>query len=241
VNFHGTLIFIGAAATALTLFFGLRFYFERLVERRIATYQEDLLNKHFDEVQNMYRQVRGWRHDYHNHIQVMKANLALSQYDMLERYLGDLDTELRTVDTVLKTGNVMLDAIVNSKLSLARNRDIQINAKAAVPETLSVSPVELCVVIGNLMDNALEACEKLQPEKRFIRLYIGVLKGQLYLSVTNSAAGFKRRGKEYLSTKDSASHGFGLLRVDRIVKKYSGYVNRQSEEGVFATEIMLPL
>ncbi|MNL84219.1 hypothetical protein D3C87_2121210 [compost metagenome] len=69
-----------------------------------------------------------------------------------------------------------------------------------------------------------------------------MLKEQLYISVTNSVCGeIRKQGKAYLSTKNSETHGFGLMRMDRIVAKYNGYLNRQNEEGVFATEVMLPL
>ena len=219
------------------------FLFGRLVDRRIAAFQNDAIARHCDEVQNIYSQMRGWRHDHHNHIQAMKAYLALGQTDRLSAYLGDLDEDLRTVDTILKTGNVMMDAILNSKLSLARTKNIAVNAKAAVPENLHISEIDLCVIVGNLLDNAMEACIRLpDPSQRFLRVYIGVMKRELYICVTNAMTGpVKRHGTTYLSTKDSLSHGFGLMRVDRIVDKYAGYVNRQHEEGVFATEIMLPL
>lgn len=220
--------------------------FGRAIDKRIAAFQSDLIQKHCEEVQNIYRQMRGWRHDYHNHIQAMKVHLAMGQTSQLEDYLGQLDTDLTQVDTVLKTGNVMVDAILNSKLSLAKSREISVNAKAFVPEELKVSEVDLCVLIGNLLDNAMEACTRKEndqsSEPPWIRVYLGTLKGHLYLSVSNSVSGQVRKsGKRYLSTKDSPSHGFGLMRVDRIAEKYGGYVNRQNEEGVFATEIMLPL
>ena len=81
-----------------------------------------------------------------------------------------------------------------------------------------------------------------EGETRFIRVYIGVLKQQLYICVTNSADGKPRKnGKIYLSSKNGENHGLGLLRIDRLAEKYGGYVNRQSEEGAFATEVMLPL
>jgi sensor histidine kinase regulating citrate/malate metabolism len=213
------------------------------VDKRISAYQNDLITKHCDEVENIYRQMRGWRHDYHNNIQTMKAHLALNQIAEQKKYLDKLDTDLTTVDTVFKTGNVMVDAILNSKISLAKSKNISINAKATVPEQLKVSEIDLCVIIGNLLDNAMEACLKQANETdRFIRVYFGKLKEQLYISVSNSVGGeIKKSGKAYISTKDSATHGFGLMRVDRIAEKYSGYVNRQHEEGVFATEIMLPL
>jgi sensor histidine kinase regulating citrate/malate metabolism len=137
----------------------------------------------------------------------------------------------------------MVDAILNSKLSLIATKHIAVNAKAAVPTKLHISEIDLCVIIGNLLDNAMEACLN-QPTRsdRFIRVYIGVLKQQLYISVQNSVGGeVIRSGKTFISTKNSATRGFGLMRIDRIADKYNGYVNRQSEEGVFATEVMLPL
>ena len=92
------------------------------------------------------------------------------------------------------------------------------------------------------MDNAIEACMRLaDSQKRFIRVYMGSHKGQFYISVTNSASALRRKGQSYLSTKSQDGHGFGLVRIDRVAAKYGGSVNRQSEEGVFATEILLPI
>ena len=215
--------------------------FGKVIDRRVAAYQNDLITKHCDEVDNIYRQMRGWCHDYHNHIQAMLA--MTDSPKELQKYLWMLNDDLTTVDTVLKTGNVMVDAILNSKLSLIKSKNITVNAKATVPSNLQISEIDLCTIIGNLLDNAMEACLRQdRHEERFIRVYIGVLKKQLYICVTNSVGGeIKKVGRIYLSTKNSEAHGFGLLRIDRIAEKYDGYVNRQNEEGAFATEVMLPL
>ena len=217
------------------------FLFGKAIDRRIAAYQNDLITKHCDEVDHIYRQMRGWRHDYHNHIQAMLA--MTDNPEELRKYLWMLNDDLTTVDTVLKTGNVMVDAILNSKLSLIKSKNIAVNAKATVPAELKISEIDLCAIIGNLLDNAMEAClRQSESEDRFIRVYIGTLKQQLYICVTNSVGGqVKRAGKTYLSTKHTDAHGFGLMRIDRLAEKYSGYVNRQNEEGAFATEVMLPL
>ena len=215
--------------------------FGRMIDRRIAAFQDDLLARHVEEVQNIYRTMRGWRHDYHSHIQAMLALEAGGQKERLHDYLLHLNDDLTQVDTVLKTGNVMADAILNSKLSLIKSRNIEVTAKASVPASLTVADVDLCVVIGNLLDNALEACLRQTEGRRFIRVYIGVMKRQLYISVANSAGEIRRAGRGYASTKADPSHGFGLLRIDRIAARYDGSVNRQSEEGVFATEVLLPL
>lgn len=216
-------------------------FFGKIIDRRIAEYQNDLITKHYDEVLNIYKTMRGWRHDYHNHIQTLIA-LSGNEEQIIE-YLLKLNDDLTTVDTVIKTGNVMIDAILNSKMSLIQSKRIVVNAKAVVPAELRISEVDLCIIIGNLLDNAMEAClRQSEKEEKFIRIYIGILKEQLYISVSNSVGGeVKKSGKTYISTKGSDMHGFGLMRVDRIADKYSGYVNRQNEEGVFATEVMLPL
>ena len=93
--------------------------FGRMIDRRIAEYQNDLITKHCDEVQNIYKTMRGWRHDYHNHIQALLA--LIGNEEKTREYLLRLNDDLTTVDTVLKTGNVMVDAILNSKLSLIKS------------------------------------------------------------------------------------------------------------------------
>ena len=211
-----------------------------MIDRRIERFQSELIEKQVREVQNMYRQVRGWRHDYRNHIQNMKIQLSEGNYERLAEYLSELADDLDTVDTVIKTGNVMADAILNSKLTVAQKMNVRLNVKANVPEQLPMSDVELCSILGNMLDNAVEACGSLPEEERFMRVYIGRLKGQMYLSVQNSAGKVRKEKGSYLSTKEG-EHGYGLFRIDRIAKKYGGYVNRQNEEGVFATEIMIPL
>lgn len=137
----------------------------------------------------------------------------------------------------------MVDAILNSKISLINNKKINLNTKATVPSNIMISEIDLCIIIGNLLDNAMEGCMKISSEEnRFIRIYIGILKEQLYISVTNSMGGsVNKRGKTYFSTKNSTSNGFGLMRIDKIATKYGGFINRQNEEGIFATEILLPL
>ena len=214
---------------------------QKLIDKRIESYQSELIEKYCAEVESMYTKMRGWRHDYHNHIQAMLALTDKPQ--QLRAYLLKLNSDLTTVDTVIKTGNVMVDAILNSKLSLIQSRQINLHAKAVVPSDLRISEIDLCTVIGNLLDNAMEACLKQERDsERFVRVYIGILKKQLYISVQNSSGQqIKKSGKTYISTKNSESHGFGLKRIDRIVAKYDGYINRQNEEGIFATEVLLPL
>ncbi len=212
-----------------------------LMERRLAVYQRDLLDTHYKEVENMYRQMRAWRHDYRSHIQTMKAYAAADDMAAISQYLDLLDTELSQLDTSVKTGNAMTDAILNSKLSLARSKDIPVKIDAHIPVELSISELDLCAVIGNLFDNAIDASLALPPEKRLIRVYMDMKNTQLYISFTNFTAGkkLKKNGERYDTTKGEG-HGFGLMRIDRIVARHDGYIRRNSEDGAFTTEILLP-
>ena len=216
-------------------------FFSNKIDQKIASYQHELTETHYREIDNMYRKIRGWRHDYRNHIQTMKAYAASENWDAIRRYLDLLDDDLTTVDTVIKTGNPMTDAILNSKISLANSRNVKVIADACIPVKLNLSEIDLCCIIGNLFDNAIEACMKLPEDQRVIRLYMDLRNTQLYISITNFTAGkkMKKEGKRFRSTK-GAGHGFGLVRIDAIVERLDGYISRNSEDGAFTTEILLP-
>ena len=215
--------------------------FSKRIDKRIAAYQRELIETHYREVDNMYRQIRGWRHDYRNHIQTMKVLAANGDMDAIKAYLDELDTDLNTVDTVVKTGNAMADAILNSKISLAQSKCITVHCDAHIPVKLKMSELDLCVIIGNLFDNAIEASLALPPERRMIRVYMDMKGTQLYISFTNFTAGKKlsKVGNLFRSSKGEG-HGFGLVRIDGIVERMEGYISRNSEDGAFTTEILLP-
>lgn len=216
-------------------------FFSKQIDRQLAAYQRELIDTHYREVENMYRQIRGWRHDYRNHIQVMKALAAKGDLAGIQAYLDELDTDLNTVDTVIKTGNAMADAILNSKISLAKSRHIPVQADAHIPVKLRMSELDLCVILGNLFDNAIEASLALPEDQRLIRVYMDMKGTQLYISFTNFTAAKKQRklGRRFATTKGEG-HGFGLVRIDNIIDRLDGYLTRNSEDGAFTTEILIP-
>lgn len=218
---------------------------ERIMKReenKTIIYQNKLMKQQITEIENIYLTMRGWRHDYHNHLQSLKSYLKLGQIDNMQKYLNELEVDLDQIDTLYHSGNLQLDSILNAKLAIAQKDDIKINCDADIPPKLSISDIDLCVLVGNLLDNAIESCRKIEKkEERFIRIYISNLKRQLYICITNATKEtVKQRTDTYFSNK-RGDHGHGLKRVDRIIEKYDGYLNRQNEPGVFASEIILPL
>ncbi|MDD6721481.1 MAG: GHKL domain-containing protein [Clostridiales bacterium] len=215
--------------------------FSKQIDKRIAVYQRELIETHYKEVENMYKQMRGWRHDYRNHIQTMKVLASNGDMEGIKEYLNKLDTDLNTVDIAIKTGNAMADAIINSKVSLARSRDIDVSIDAHIPIKLKMSELDLCCILGNLFDNAIEASMPLPKEKRLIRVYMDMKGTQLYISFTNftSTKKLTKLGNSFATTKGEG-HGFGLVRIDNIVDRLDGYLSRNSEDGAFTTEILIP-
>ena len=213
----------------------------KYINRQLAAYQSELVQTHYQEVENMYRQIRGWRHDYHNHMQSVKAYLAEENTAGAQAYLDRLETDLDQVRLLFDTGSLNVDAILNAKISLALEREIPCHYKATIPKQLSVSDIDLCVILGNLIDNAVEACRDVEPKSQFLRLYIAPMKQQFYISVSNATNELVRKLDEDYISRKRGDHGHGLKRIDVMVEKYGGYINRKNEPGVFVTEIMLPL
>lgn len=208
--------------------------------KNMEIFQRKLLSHQYEEIKEAYINMRGWRHDYHNHLQAMKAYLAMNQLKELDQYLFKLEKDLDEVDNLVKSGNLMMDAILNSKITIMMNYNINVDFKAILPEEIKITDVDLCVMVSNLLENAIEACLKIPQEQRFIRVFSEVYGSQFYLSIQNSAMeNLDFNAQNYISNK-RGEHGFGMKRVQLLVDKYNGFLNLQNEPGIFASEITIP-
>ncbi len=205
---------------------------QRVTEETLAK----MMDQHVEEVEVMYKTMRSIRHDYVNQIQVLKVLNYESKSEELQSYLDQMDHELNQVETIVRTGNATVDAIINSKLSLAKDRQIDLNVRALVPDKVPISNLDLGIVLNNLLANAIEASEK-APD-RFIRFYMAPIKNNLYISCTNATIG---KVSSFQTTKVGSEHGFGIARINQVVTRNHGWVLRQAEQGVFNTEIYIPL
>lgn len=106
---------------------------------------------------------------------------------------------------------------------------------------MKMSELDLCCIIGNLFDNAIEASLPLPEEGRLIRVYMDMKGSQLYISFTNYTSTKKlRKVGKVLQTSKGDGHGFGLVRIDTIIDRLGGCLSRNSEDGAFTTEILIP-
>ena len=202
---------------------------------KLVEYQTEQSEKHLNEVRSIHKEMRGYKHDFHHHLQALKGQLEAGEVDRALVYIEQLDNQLMNVDTLLKTGNVSLDAILSAKIAQAKAENIAVTVKANVPDALTISDLELSIIIGNLLDNAIEACRTVTGE-RFIRIFISMKGTMLYFSMLNAAGAKKKKTGSLFATHKDGVHGFGLRRAEAILEEHGGWVKYNSEDGAFTSE-----
>ncbi len=206
---------------------------------KLVEYQTEQSKRHLGEVKGIYTEMRGYKHDFHHHLQTLKGQLEAGELERALAYIEELDHQLMNVDTLLKTGNVSLDAILSAKIAQAKAENITVTVKASVPDHLTITDAELSIIVGNLLDNAIEACQNV-PEKRFIRLYMAMKGKMLYFSMLNSAGAKKQKTGKFFLSRKKGFHGFGLRRAEAILEGHGGWCKYNSEEGAFTSEFLVP-
>ena len=206
---------------------------------KLVEYQTEQSEKHLNEVRSIHTEMRGYKHDFHHHLQTLKGQLEAGEVDRALTYIEKLDDQLMNVDTLLKTGNVSLDAILSAKIAQAKAEGIAVSVKANVPDSLTISDLELSIVVGNLLDNAIEACRSVSGD-RFIRLFITMKGTMLYFSMLNSAGQKRTKTAGLFASRKDGIHGFGLRRAQAILEEHGGWVKYNSEEGAFTSEFLVP-
>ena len=206
---------------------------------KLVEYQNEQSARHLNEVRSIHTEMRGYKHDFHNHLQTLKGQLKAGEVERALIYIEELDMKLMTVDTLLKTGNVTLDVILSAKIAQAIASGIEVTIKANIPDKLTISDVDLSVIIGNLLDNAIEACLKVEGE-RFIRIYIAMKGKMLYFSMLNTAGAKRQKIGQIFASQKAGVHGFGLKRAEGIIEEKGGWVKYNSEDGAFSSEFLMP-
>lgn len=206
---------------------------------KLVEYQTEQSEKHLNEVRSIHKEMRGYKHDFHHHLQMLKGQLEAGEVDRALAYIEQLDNQLMNVDTLLKTGNISLDAILSAKIAQAKVENIAVTVKANVPDALTISDLELSIIIGNLLDNAIEAYRTVTGE-RFIRIFISMKGTMLYFSMLNAAGAKKKKTGSLFATHKDGVHGFGLRRAEAILEEHGGWVKYNSEDGAFTSEFLVP-
>jgi len=188
-----------------------------------------------------YSQSERLRHDMKNHIIALSGLFRNREWEKMGGYLKQLEEKgLETGGDM--TGNKAVDALLYQKRKRAEEENIKWECDVQVPKECCINEFDLCVLFGNILDNALEACERLQSgECRFIKIQAKAVKKCLLLEVKNSMDSTEKYTEGFTSKESPKEHGIGLLNVGDVAHKYNGAVNTEAENGIFIISILIPL
>lgn len=220
-----------------------------LAERQkhfVEEQQVKAMKKRLEEAENFYGSIRKVRHEMKNHMANIKGLTEAGEYGEIEEYVQRMDETMQELEYKYVTGNAVTDVIINDKWRRAEKAGIRFDADFRYGGEIPV--FDLGIILNNLLDNAIEACEKLEPGKGFIRLTLKRKKQFLLLNVENSfdgAAPIRKGSLLPATTKQSilpdivTEHGIGLENVRDMAERYFGGVNIKVKGDVFHVTVML--
>ncbi|MGN0151907.1 MAG: sensor histidine kinase [Wujia sp.] len=237
------------------LFFSLIFYVYKLgieKDKNEALLEENLLTKineaRFEQVTTSIGELRVLKHDINNHLTTLSLLIRDNELAEASKYINTIVDNLDQNHKLISSGNLAIDCIVSNKLFVAQNNKIPVDYVIHLPSKIPLSNVDICSLLGNLLDNAIESCMKLPLSRdKFIRLYIKPFNNMLSIKIQNSSDGnyiFTKTGN-FVSTKikfqSMEKHGIGIKHVRNITEQYNGIVRFTPENDMFTVEMLFPL
>ena len=209
------------------------------VEKELAklkSEQAELLERDYTAVNRAYHVNARLFHDLHNHIGVLRQFLTHEKYGEAVRYLDELQAPVRNLTATVWTGDETADYLINSKAAAAEADGIQFQAQVEFPRRTNIRSVDLCAILGNLLDNAIEAARQVSdPSGRTVALTIRRIHQMLVIKVENSfaAAPVQEKGELKTTKTEGGLHGWGLKSAQTAAEKYDGMVQAGVSGEVF--------
>ena len=224
------------------LFFYLTRQYE--MEKKIAYLEKEknaLLMRDYQMLRNTYATNARLFHDFHNHIEALHSYLEKDKAEEAAKYLESLRSPIEAVTQPVWVGDEAVDYLLSSKIALAASRDIQVNCNIEYPQHTNIRSVDLVTILGNLLDNALEAVEGTEGNLRFINLTIRRINEMLIIKLENGCktAPVITEGELKTTKQDTDLHGWGLKSVRTTAEHYDGTVEAEYGGGRFCTVVTL--
>ena len=199
----------------------------------------DMKSEQYNMITEKIEKTRKSRHDIHHHINVVYQLAKENKIEQLIEYLEEYNKIDSTKEPIVYCNNSTVDAILNHYILLAKDNGIEVHLNVALPEELKIRDTDLCIVIGNLLENAIEASKKEENKRIKLRInrsneYICMLVSNLYNGeIKKGHSGYYSRKREFKDT------GIGLSSVSAVVEKYDGRMEVDHTNGEFNVFIMM--
>ena len=209
------------------------------MNRRIIEEQNRYYENQVEMMESALKNMRMLRHDFKNKLSPLCELAKSGKINELTERLSELTDMCQITKEYAVSGNSTIDSIINFKLQQAEKKNIQIKADILIPEDLSVETFDMAVILGNLLDNALEAVT--QTGDRWIHIRIKYTKGRLIIVINNSFNGLAKKVEDHYITrkKDEKNHGLGLKSVQKAIQKYDGAMQVSHDEKGFQVKVLM--
>lgn len=221
------------------------FYFlitvkEEKMKSNFAEERNQILEKNYNSVSNLYASNAKLYHDLNNHLNVLYQLLEEGNSEDAKMYINEISKPISALEKIIWTGMDVVDVVINSKLQTMKEKGIQADINVEFPANTGIMPNDMCTILANLLDNAIEATEKVEGEK-VISLTIRRVNRFVVIKVTNPFQGAKSKSGDFLSTTkdDKKMHGWGIPSVRSTVEKYNGTFQYNIEDNLFVVNIIL--
>lgn len=232
---------------SMVLLFSVLFYRlsrQREMELEIAQLKQDqaeILERDYQALSRTYESNAKLYHDLHNHIEAIYQCLAQDEIQEAIRYCEDLRAPVREISQTVWTGDKAIDYLISSKMALAEQEQIKTKVSIEYPHNTNIRSVDLTTILGNLLDNALEAAKTAPDNVRFLNLTVRRINAMLIIKVENGYGNNPKResGNLITSKADKAFHGWGLKSVQTAADRYDGTITTDYKDGVFKSVVTL--
>lgn len=194
--------------------------------------------KHLDDILITQKQVKKFKHDFSNFQIGLQAYLDSGDLMGAGKYLKDLRVKMENSDNIIETGNTALDAILSTKIAIAESKNITVNTKIQIPEDISVDPIDMCIIFGNALDNAIEACDRAMAADKKIGITI-ICKDEVILCKIVNTAPKSENVLLNTSKLDKQNHGFGLENIRTALAKYNANPTIEKTDTEFTIKFVI--
>lgn len=214
-------------------------YHEKM-EKELLQQQNNIYGKQFKLINRSQEDMKMLRHDIKNHINTLHAMIEKNDNEGALNYLKGIYDYVNYTNEYAKSGNIDVDSILNYKINEAQKNGIKINLNLNIPVRLNIHTFDLSVVLGNLLDNAIEATLK-QNDIRVINVSIEYERNIIYINISNKYNGKLSydNGKLKTTHKDTENHGLGLSSVRKSINKYNGVLDIYQVDNMFYVDALI--
>ena len=200
----------------------------------------ELEKKYVKEISQIYTDIRSWKHDYRNNINVI-CNLAIAnKHDELFRYIEELDEEIKVTEAIIYTGIFIIDSVITSKYLYGNSKGVKFDINTGKIKKGNISDFDINIILSNLLDNAIEGA--LKSEEKTIYINIFEKNNSIVFKIKNTFDGnVKKLNGNYITTKGGSIHGLGINRVKNTINKYNGSIYIDNKNNIFENKVIIPI